>query len=91
MSTRRMDSSTLTQMRQARALYSYNASRAAALQTGATVRTEQPTGQWAGIVAQRNLGGPSATFNQGIVEKGCACAGFNVQSALGYPANDTRE
>ena len=91
MSTRNMDSSTLTQIRQARALYSYNASRAAALQTGATVRPEQPTGQWAGIVVQRNLGGPSAILNQGIVEKGCACDGFNVQSALGYPANSSRD
>ena len=89
--SRCFDSSVLTQIRQNRALYSYNASRAAAVTTGASVRPEQTGQQLAGVVVQRNLGGPSVTISQGIVEQGCECSGFTVTSALGYPANKSRD
>jgi hypothetical protein len=89
MTSRCFDSSTLTQIRQNRALYSYNASRNSAVLTGASVRPEQPGQQQAGVVTQRNLGGPSATISQGIVEQGCACSGFTTNSAQGYPANQS--
>ena len=89
--SRTFDSSTLTQIRQNRALYSYNAARNAAVNSGASVRPEQPGQQLAGVVTQRNLGGPSVTISQGIVEQGCACSGFTVTSALGYPANKSRD
>lgn len=92
MSTRNMDSSTLTRIRQARALYSYNAERKAAVVAGTSVRSEQGIGgSFAGVVVERNLGGPSAFLSQAIVERGCACAGFTVLSAQGYPANTSRE
>lgn len=92
MSTRNMDSSTLTRIRQARALYSYNAARNAAVLAGTSVRPEQGgAGTWASTVVERNLGGPSSTLSQAIVEKGCACADFTVLSAQGYPANVSRD
>ena len=87
--SRCFDSSVLTNIRQNRALYSYNAARAAAVNTGASVRPEQTGQQLAGVVVQRNLGGTSATISQGIVEQGCACSGFTATSALGYPANQS--
>ncbi len=85
------DSSTLTQIRQARALYSYNAARSAALVSGQTVRPEQTSSVANGIIVQRILGGPAQTISQSIVEKGCACADYTVTSATGYPANESRE
>lgn len=85
------DSSTLTQFRQARALYSYNASRSAAVTAGQSVRPEQTSSVANGILVQRVLGGPAQTVSQAIVEKGCACAAYNVSSAMGYPANQSRE
>jgi hypothetical protein len=85
------DSSTLTQFRQARALYSYNAARSAAVATGVSVRPEQTSGVANAVLVQRVIGGPTQTISQGIVEKGCACASYNVSSAMGYPANQSRE
>ena len=89
MSTR--DSSTLTQFRQARALYSYNAARSAAVASGASVRPEQTSSVGNAALVQRILGGPAQIISQAIVEKGCACANYNVSSAMGYPANQSRE
>ncbi len=85
------DSSTLTQFRQARALYSYNAARSAAVTSGASVRPEQTSGVSNAVLVQRVLGGPAQTVSQAIVEKGCACANYSVSSAMGYPANQSRE
>lgn len=89
--SRCFDASVLTQIRQNRALYSYNAARATAVTTGASVRPEQTGAQLAGVVVQRNLGGPSVMVSQSIVEQGCACDGFTVNSAQGYPANKSRD
>ncbi len=88
MPTGSYDSSTLTQFRQARALYAYNRKLQEAVLAGTSVRREQPSMQLNAVVVSRVTGGPTQIVNQGIVEQGCACDGEAV-SALGYPANNS--
>lgn len=80
------DSSTLTQFRQARALYAYNSKLKAEFAAGQTIMREQPSMQLNSVLLQRVLGGPAQIINQGTVEQGCACDTLAI-SALGYPAN----
>ena len=86
MPTGSRDSSTLTQFRQARALYAYNRKLKEAFAAGQSIMREQPSTQLNAVVVARTLGGPVQIVSQGIVEQGCACDGLAV-SALGYPAN----
>ena len=57
MPTGNYDSSYITQRRQAMALYAYNNVRETAINTGATVRPEQPTYQSATVIVERRQGG----------------------------------
>jgi hypothetical protein len=91
MSTRSYDSSTLTQFRQARALYSYNAARSAAVQAGTSVRPEQSGGSLNAVLIQRNLGGPRQVVGQQYAERGCACASTVLVTQGDYPANGSTQ
>ena len=65
MPTANYDSSYITKRRQAMALYAYNNVRQAAINTGATVRPEQPTYQSGEVIVDRRQGG-------------CFCTDINV-------------
>ncbi len=80
------DASTLTQFRQARALYAYNRKLKEDFAAGRSIMREQPSMPLNEVVIQRTLGGPVQIVSQAIVEQGCACDGL-ATSALGYPAN----
>ena len=86
MPTGACDASTLTQFRQARALYAYNRKLKEAFAAGQSIMREQPSMQLNSVVLQRVIGGPVQIINQAVVEQGCACDGL-ATSALGYPAN----
>jgi hypothetical protein len=86
MPTQSFDSSTLTQFRRARALYSYNAARNAAVQTGNSVRPGQGGGLDHDVRIQTNIGGPTQIVSQQYGERGCACTA-GTQYVGNYPAN----
>lgn len=90
MPTQSFDSSTLTQFRRARALYSYNAARNAAVQAGISVRPGQGGGLDNDVLIQKNLGGPTQIVSQQYGERGCACTA-GTQTIGGYPANTSTQ
>ncbi len=51
------DASYITFRNRSKALYGYNSNRQAALNAGATLRTEQPTTQMAEVILVRQQGG----------------------------------
>jgi hypothetical protein len=84
------DSSTLTQFRQARALYAYKSGRDAAVQAGASVRPTQGGGLFNDVRIQTNLGGPTQIISQQYGERGCSCTA-GTQYVGNYPVNNSTQ
>lgn len=84
------DSSTLTQFRQARALYAYKSGRDAAVQAGISVRPVQGGGLFNDVRIQTNLGGPTQIVSQSYGERGCSCTA-GTQTINGYPVNTSTQ
>jgi hypothetical protein len=90
MPTQSFDSSTLTQFRRARALYSFNAARNAAVQAGLSTRPSQGGGLDNDVRVQTNLGGPTQIVTQFYAEQGCACTA-GAQTINGFPVNTSTQ
>lgn len=90
MPTQSFDSSTLTQFRRARALYSFNAARNAAVQAGLSTRPSQGGGLDNDVRVQTNLGGPTQIVTQFYAERGCACTA-GAQTINGFPINTSTQ
>ena len=80
MGTANYDASRITQRKRAVTMYSWNAANKAAVNSGASVRREQPEGQLGELVAYRNI---SRAYSTPATVGACPCSVEVIQFPSG--------
>ena len=88
MGTANYDASRITQRKRAVTMYSWNADNKAAINSGKSVRREQPGAQLGEFVTYRNI--TQGYTNPSTVSGGCACSDEVTNNTSGGNANNVQ-